>query len=744
MRRGTFVLSALALASACAFAAPLRVPMDVVVNGQQRPGLVGWMDAGELWIGLEDARALGLKHLPPSTSIAGRAAVSVKALSPEVRFDENEARLVVTLDPGEIGTKSAVDLATIRNQASPVSVANGMVFDYELGAGGSASQRVLDVSTRLNSSFGGWQFIDERSASVTNGATRSFPIRTTLRRDWPENSLRLDVGTLDIPDPGIATWSSLRGVSFGSMVDGSISANAMRSGTSLTAPVKYPSTADVYVNGVRQGSFQVNPGTFDLQGLRGFAAGATDVRVVLRDMFGNETVLQQAGYVGDNTIRAGTQEFAYQAGVDPQQPDEGLQLRASHFLGVTNKLTLTAKAEARKRYAQMQAGFVLDLTRFGEVSAGVMRGHAADQVPPRGFYLSHLYAMQFWSSSTTLLSRPELALRPDGIFAPQQMKQLSTRQTWSAGDNQFLLALSTSRYADGTREHEYDVGWSRRLGSDVFMQTTFGHNNRLGLNAQVIFTWTPRVGYVGSSFTTTDRSGTMEQLSYSKSPAPGEATTWRVDARQQNGQRTYTGYAEQDLGIGSIKANAQASRDDNAWRLAWHSGIMSGYGLTTMRSNVSNSAVVVDAQGLPDVGVFRNGLRVGSTDAQGHYWISDLPGYEELRVSLDENAIPMDHWYSGSDVRAVRPAPGSVVGVRFDIRQVRTVDVTVHGVAQDQRLYFSSEGGAEVSALLKAGTAHVVGLLTGKQKVSTADGRCNGDTIVEKTGPVTVDMECAQ
>lgn len=740
----TFAI-ALALACACAFAAPARVPMEVVVNGQARPGIVGWLEDGELWVSVDDARALGLKKIPASRKVAGRDAVAVRTLGPEVTFEEAEARLSVVLNPAELGTATALDLTTLRNAGTPVSLASGLLMDYELGASGSGSTRAFDATTRVNASLGSWQFIDERSATFTDSGTNSFPLRTTIRRDWPDRALRLDIGTLDVPDPGLATWNVLRGVGFGTLIAGSAAANARLAATSLTTAVKFPSTADVYVNGVRQGSFAVNPGTFDLQGLRGFAAGATDVRVVLRDIFGNETVVQQNRYVGNNTVRAGAHEFAYQAGVDPHDADKGLQLRASHLLGVTDFLTLTGRAEARRGFAEAQAGFALDVARFGEIAAGVMVGRARNEASPRGYFLTHAYTSRYWSSSTALVSRPEPAFGLDGTLAQRQTTQLSTRQVWATeAGSQFTLNLGATRSADHARTSFWDVGFARRVGETVFVQATVGRSSLLGANAQLLLTWTPVPGYLGSSFTSSDRNGTTQQLSFAKLPTPG-GTGWRVDAREQRGQQSFTGYAEKDTGPGTVKANVQASGSDSAWRLAWHSGVMAGYGTYTVRRNLSNAAVVVDAQGLPGVGVYRNGMRVGATDARGYYWVTDLPGYEELRVSLDENGIPMNRWYSGSDIHPVRPAPGSVVGVKFDIREVRSAEVAVRGAQLgDQRLYFSSEGGAEVSALLKGGTARVTGLLTGKQKVTTADGQCTGEMDVPKDGPVEVEMQCSR
>jgi outer membrane usher protein len=747
MRAPGTIAAALALACVCAFAAPVRVPLEVVVNGLARPGIVGWMEDGELWLSVEDAKALGLKKVAALRRVAGRDAVPLHALGPEVSFDEAETRLTVVLNPAELESGTALDFTRQRTANTAVSVADGLLLDYELGASASGGNRAFDATTRINSSFAGWQFIDERSATFSNGGTHSFPLRTTIRRDWPERALRLDFGTLDLPDPGLANWSVLRGVSFGTLLPGSAAANARLAATSLTAAVKFPSTAEVYVNGVRQGSFAVNPGTFDLQGLRGFAPGPTDVRVVLRDIFGNETVVQQNRYVGNNTVRAGAHEFTYQAGVDPHDEGKGLQLRISHLLGVSDSLTLVGRAEARKGFAEAQAGFALDLARFGEVGAGVMFGHATNERSPRGYYVTHVYSSRYWSSSTALLSRPELAFDLNGALRQRDMTQLATRQVWATGGGtQFMLDLSATRYGDHATANLWDVGFARRVGETVFMQATVGRSTLLGANAQLMVTWTPRPGYLGTSFTSSDRNGTLQQFSYAKLRTPG-GSAWRVDAREQNGQESVTGYAEKDTGPGIVKANAQASATDTAWRLAWHSGLMAGYGTYTVRGNVADAAVVVDAQGLGGVGVYRNGMRVGETDPRGYYWVTDLPGYEELRVSLDENGIPMNRWYSGSDVRAVRPGPGSVVGVKFDIRDVRGADVRVSvGGAElrDQRLYFSSEGGAEVSALLKNGTAHVTGLLTGKQKVTTADGTCSGEVDVPKAGPVAVEMQCSR
>lgn len=752
MRTAVTVLPALllALAGVTAYAKPVRVPLEVVVNGQPKAGIVGWMEEGELWVASQDALALGIKNLPTVKTVAERPAVSVKTLGSLATFDEAELRLSIVLEAKDTGNATSVDLSRARNRTSPVTVANGLIFDYEVGAGQAGQVNVLDGVTRLHASFMGWQLLDQRTATLVDGELLHTPIRTTLRRDWPASGLRFDVGTLDQPEPGLSTqWGSLRGLSFSSMTDGNSSTNALRSSASLATAVRFPSTAEIYVNGVRQGSYDVKPGTFDVQGLRSFSAGNTQVRAVIRDLFGNETVLEESRYVGENTLRSGAQEFAYQLGTDPYSPEKGLQARATHKYGLTQALTLTAKAEARRSYAAAQLSAAAAVGSLGEISAGVMSGHSDEQAKPNGYFLSHQYDERAWSTLTTLLSRPEMVFQRTGLLASQNVKQLSTRQTWSldSGD-QLQASVALTRFDGNGQSRDLELGWSRKFGPSLFMQSFIRHNSLIGGSAQVLFTWVPGNGYLGTSFTSADKTGPSQQLTYSKNPAVGEYN-WRLDSRVSKYDSAVGGSIEKDLELGSVKLNTSLSKLSSAARVSWRSGVMAGYGDVHIGRNNSNAAVVVDAAGLPGIGVFRNNSPVGVTDKNGLFWLANLPGYEEVRVSLDEAAIPLDRWYSGGEQRAVRPAPGSVVGVKFDIREVRSVAMVVKTCADckpiaDQLLQLSSEGGVELTAKLIKGVAKVDGLLTGRQRITTSDGACTGVVDVPKTGQVEVTLECAK
>ena len=726
---------------------PERVPLAVTINGQAKPDVFGWLSEEGLWLAVSDIAGWGIKAEADATH-GGKKAVSLKSLNNKVRFDEAEMRITVTLNSAELDHQTKINLLKPPLRGEDITVAPGLLVDYEVGAGRFGSGTSVDTTVRTRASLGGLQLLDDRSATVYNGVARVAPWRTTLRKDWLSNNLRLDLGTLTTPDGGLGYWAAWRGISLSSAYYGFNSLQAARPSTSLVTNVLFPSTADIYVNGVKQASYAVAPGSFDVRGLRGYAAGATTVKAVIRDIFGNESVVEESRYLGDGALAVGVQEFNYQLGRSEYARDGALGFRGAHRYGVGQFLTLTGRLEVQAGQRVAQVGGVVPVTGWGEVGASVLIGRAGGREPLRGYSLTHDYRAKSWSVNTTLTSRP-VPVREDIAHSAENLKQLSSQGTYAtAALGQYNARVSVLQYPDGRVGRELELGWSKNLRENLFVQVAVRKSDTAGASAQVLFVWRPQTGYAVNSYSDGSRGHFNQQVSLSRQPGQGP-TAWRAEARSQDGRESASGHVEHRLAAGTAKASVYSDATSQSGRVAWRGGLLaSPLGISNSPSH-SDSAVVVDTAGIAGVGVFRNGSQVGVTDEAGRLWVTDVTGYEEVRLTLNENDIPMDRWYAGGAVRAIRPAPGGVVPVAFDIRSIRTADVEVQDCTQacralpDQRVLFESEGGVLVTTKVILGKGKLEGLLTGSHEVHTGDGSCTGDLFVAKTGPVLVKLKCS-
>lgn len=140
-----------------------------------------------------------------------------------------------------------------------------------------------------------------------------------------------------------------------------------------TAEVK--SVAEIYVNDRSMGSLDVSPGPYSFSNLTTGQTSSNQVRVVIKDMNGSSQV-QTVTLVGaPNNLRAGTDNFSYEAG----RLRHGYDRLGSYFAsgtyayGLTDHVTLEGHIEATAGQAR-GAGSVTYATSLGTLKYGIAAG----------------------------------------------------------------------------------------------------------------------------------------------------------------------------------------------------------------------------------------------------------------------------------------------------------------------------------------------------------------------------------
>lgn len=450
-----------------------------------------------------------------------------------------------------------------------------------------------------------------------------------------------------------------------------------------------PSTVDLFVNGYRTSSHDVNPGQWSLTNIP-FINGAGNAVVVTTDKQGRKITNSVPFYVPSNLLRAGLSEFSFSAGA----------LRKNY--GVSNFDYGTAVISSLYRYGMNDS---LTLSTHGEIAEGVLLGGGA-----------------------------ELKLGIPGVIntsliQSQRSGRRGGQYSWGYQYNSNWLSVGVQHQL---YTHEYwDLGLSGRRSSD-----SFALNRRsIQYNASVSF---ENYGSLGIAFIDivrdSDDGTRLLNLSWGKNLWGNSSLYISVSSDLQ--QRRYNGMVSLIIPLGLFStAGLEMERDQqgkitsNIWfarsmptsgGLAWDASlthlqtvgsyyhgnlswrnrrfeVSMGYydnSNTTLEwgelsgalvamdgklflSNGINDAFVLVKTGYPDVDVHYENQLMGKTDSQGYLLVQSVSAYHPAKYGIDMHKLPIDVTISEWEKRiAVKQKSGYLLN--FPIEPLHAANVILH------------------------------------------------------------------
>ena len=285
-----------------------RIPLSLVVNGQNHGELFVLLRGDDVLVEVDNLERAGLRGLERIVEVVGsRSYVSLRRLAPAVTFsiDERAVALNLYVDPRLLpGTQ--VDLGVPRPQ--------GMVYRQDPSAFLNYALQLIDFERESVSLEAGIAI----AGGLLTGSAFRYPdgrwVRglTSALYDYRPALARATLGDRPV---GLGTLGG-RFVLGGASVSREFSLDPylLRSpGLSLSGLLPTPATADIYVNGLLARRESLAPGPFDLRDLP-VPAGTGTVRMVLRDPFGREQVIVSPVYGTVDLLAAGLQDWNYGLG----------------------------------------------------------------------------------------------------------------------------------------------------------------------------------------------------------------------------------------------------------------------------------------------------------------------------------------------------------------------------------------------------------------------------------------------
>ncbi|HET8733863.1 MAG TPA: fimbria/pilus outer membrane usher protein, partial [Anaeromyxobacteraceae bacterium] len=323
-----------------------RAWLDVRMNGQPRGESMILLEGDDAWLPIDALHAFGVQSFEGARRRQdGKEWVSLRSLAPQLNFaiDERALRMDLTVGPALMPSER-VDIANARP-------AGTLMGDATSGFRNYAAQ--VDLRGRA-SGFGeiGVSSGPALVASAFSVNADGVPVRglSAFTYDMLPRLETVTVGDAVVSAGSIGSSGVVGGVTWARnfRLDPYLVAAPRPSFSAFAAT---PSTVEVWVNGMMVRQQAVPAGTVDLTNIP-IAAGASDVRTVVRDAFGREQVFDLRANLAPSLLAPGLSDFSYTLGfvrdrIESSSVAYGRPVALGrHRLGLDDVVTVGARAEA--------------------------------------------------------------------------------------------------------------------------------------------------------------------------------------------------------------------------------------------------------------------------------------------------------------------------------------------------------------------------------------------------------------
>jgi outer membrane usher protein len=413
--------------------------------------------------------------------------------------------------------------------------------------------------------------------------------------------------------------------------------------------------------------------------------GAGNVRVVVRDLFGKESIAVVPYVRYDSMLKQGLHDFSYEAGFlrrnyAVESNDYGdFAAVATHRYGVTDRLTLEGHVEAMDDRGNMGGVVQVTMPVLGLVGLGGALS--------TGDGTGNLYKVFFqrnernWTVGAAAQEQSDNYL--DVASEPGQIRTLSTRQFSASArvfERHWLNALAL-RTKDQTGTFDtVTLGWSYSLTASATLSANlsqFSGSQQATNNVLSIMLALPlgeRDFATLSAERRTNPSETNGLINVSRNLLETDSFGYRVLAGQQSDAKRLELGAFVRTGVGEFGVEAADSFGTQATRAYARGGVAAAGGEWRISRYLDQSFAMVKVADFPDVRVYANSQPVGKTDSNGVAVIPRLSGFLPNRITFEAEDIPLEGAF-GENAKNVKVA--NRMGVVLDMGVVRSISATL-------------------------------------------------------------------
>ena len=564
----------------------------------------------------------------------------------------------------------------------------GVLLNYDLsvqrGAGGGPLTGGVALEAVAFSRLG--NFVG--SALVRNDGTQRTAERldTFWRYDMPQRLETLVVGDTQGTGGGWSRPARYGGFRWSRDF-------AMRPGfatmppLSLTGQAALPSTVELLVNNARRMSQPIQPGPFELSSVP-VVTGTGVLNLVVRDLLGRETVIQQRYYASPRLLAPGLSDFSLEAGWlrtgYGQDSHYGNVFGAATWRqGLSSSLTGEARVElqASRRAAGMEVAGLLGDWAVARMALAASSGSTSGVSEHGRLWQLGIERNTPQGGGALQYERASQGFAPFGEAIGPTAASQRARERWLAGVGGVLwgpviggLSYASQMRWDGERVKTADLSFSLPLWQRASLNLSL--NKRLDGDG----TWRANLsvnlplddGLITSSRVEIIRGSRMTAaVSAARNPLAGPGLGWRVEGSSQESQRARGGLqyntslaefaaeaASDDKGQVAVRAEARGTL-----------GLVAGLPFAS-RPVGQGSFAVVEVEGLAGIPIKRSHQVVAETDSRGLAFVPGLLPWQKNQIEIDPVDLPLDTQV-GAVVQQITPYASSGSVVKFAVRRTR-------------------------------------------------------------------------
>lgn len=687
--------------------------LNLVVNHYDTQQIVPVMRRdGAYFVASADLLRAGIsaEHIPQGD-------VNVSAL-PNVRtdYDSERQRLLLFVPDGWLPERFTAFNGP--QQRSPLPNGRGALLNYDV-----YTSNTENIGTRASLWHEFRYFSGNMTFSSTGTAISTLsgqPAQqdgytrydTTVHLTDEDNAIQWSVG--DVISDALSWSNSVRvgGISYGR--DFSLRPDLVTWPIpSFSGEAAVPTSVDVFINGYRAGSTQIEPGPFTLTNLP-YINGAGNAVLVTTDALGRQVSTTMPFYVASDLLKAGLSDGA--ATLGSLRRNYGIDSfdygpvvgSGSYRYGLTDYLTLEAHGEGAKQLASGGVGAVAKLWRLGVVNTSwtqsQMRGESGSQLN-----WGYQYSTSLFSLATQHIRRDRgfgnLALYEQNYYYDHSINDnRSPIASLSRKTDQYSLSFTLGEFGnigaawigvrnfDNSKTELLNLSWSRNLWGDSNVYVSASRDNERG-------DWTAAVSVqiplgerdsVSLSVDNTADAGTAQRINYGHSMPSDGGLSWNMAlARQTKGNS----YQQGTLGWRNNNVELQGGVYGYSDMRTWWGEVMGSLVLMDnelfFAKKINDAFVVVSTGGEPEIPVNYENQLIGKTNKNGYLLISGVSSYYPASYSINTLNLPADTRITETERRlALRRHSGYLV--EFPMVRERVASVILHD-EQNNPLPLTSE-----------------------------------------------------
>ncbi|UZW62194.1 fimbria/pilus outer membrane usher protein [Lysobacter enzymogenes] len=452
-----------------------------------------------------------------------------------------------------------------------------------------------------------------------------------------------------------------------------------------------PTAVDLFINGNRASSTQINPGPFTVTNVP-FISGAGNAVVVVTDALGRQVSTSLPFYVSNELLRPGLSDFSF--GLGALRRDYGIRdfsygraaAQGSYRYGASDAFTLEAHGEAARSLGVGGLGGLLKLGNAGVLNASYSRsrheGEAGYQAVFGYQYTAHRFNLAMQQTRRDR-GYADLATYDSVLPSPGRRTLTSASASVALGRYGSLgAAYFDIEGFDGDRNRLLNLSWSvspwRNSSLYLSANREIGGDDWSAMAQWVV----PLDGDRGSLSASVERyreRGDTYRTSYNRAVPSQGGFGWNLAYADSDRADSYQ---QADLSYRNdvvlLRAGLYGSSGDYT-RWAEASGSLVYMAGSAFAANQVNDAfVIVDTNGYADVPVRYENQLVGTTNARGRLLVPWAAGFYGGKYTIDPLQLPpqVETPLVEQNV-AVRRGSGYLL--RFPVQRVVAASIVLHG-----------------------------------------------------------------